>query len=244
MQKIDQSRLPNHIAIIMDGNGRWAEKNALHRIAGHKAGAEAVKSVVTTARELGIPFLTLYALSVENLLRPVSEVNALMRLLREFLQKEINTLIENDVRLSTIGDINSLPESVRKSLFDAINKTSNLKGMVLTLALSYSGRDDILRAIRLIINDVANGKLKPDDITAQVLSNFLYTANIPDPDLIIRTSGEYRLSNFLIWQSAYTEFYFTNVLWPDFRKDNFLAAIADYQRRERRFGLTSEQLQI
>ena len=242
MQNIDKSSLPAHVAIIMDGNGRWAEKNALRRIAGHKAGAEAVRSVVTAAREIGIPYLTLYAFSVENWQRPNREVNALMRLLSEFLKKELSTMLENDIKLATIGNIDSLPKAVKQKLIDTVRLTAKNKGMVLTLALSYSGREEIMRAIRLILLDVQQGKLKSSDVTVENFSNYLYTSDMPDPDLVIRTSGEYRLSNFLTWQSAYTEFYFTDILWPDFRKENFLAAIADYQRRERRFGLTSEQL--
>ena len=242
MKKIDESNLPIHVAIIMDGNGRWAAKNALRRIAGHKAGVESVRSVVTAARELGIQYLTLYAFSVENWLRPDKEVNALMRLLGKFLKKEISTMLENGIRLTAIGNIQSLPEDVRTILADTIQKTAKNKGMVLNLALSYSGRDEIVRATRNILGDFKKGRLKPGDITGEFFSDYLYTANMPDPDLLIRTSGEYRLSNFLLWQTAYTEFFFTDVLWPDFRKDNLLEAIAEYQKRERRFGMTSEQV--
>ncbi len=242
MKRIDKTRLPAHVAIIMDGNGRWAAKNALRRVAGHRAGVESVRSVVTAARELGIQYLTLYAFSVENWLRPDKEVNALMRLLGKFLKKELSTMLENGIRLRTIGNIQSLPEDVRRTLVETIQKTSRNKGMVLNLALSYSGRDEILRAVRRILGDYKTGRLKPGGLSGENFSEYLYTADMPDPDLLIRTSGEYRLSNFLIWQTAYTEFYFTNVLWPDFRKENLLEAIADYQRRERRFGLTSEQL--
>ncbi len=242
MKRIDKTRLPVHVAIIMDGNGRWASKNALRRVAGHRAGVESVRSVVTAARELGIRYLTLYAFSVENWLRPDKEVNALMRLLGKFLKKELSTMLENGIRLRTIGNIHSLPEDVRRTLIETIQKTSRNKGMVLNLALSYSGRDEIIRAVRRILGDYKSGRLKSGELNGDNFSEYLYTADMPDPDLLIRTSGEFRLSNFLIWQTAYTEFYFTNVLWPDFREENLFEAIADYQRRERRFGLTSEQL--
>jgi undecaprenyl diphosphate synthase len=242
MENIDKTRLPAHIAIIMDGNGRWAAKNSLVRIAGHKAGVKAVRDVVTASRELGIRYLTLYAFSVENWLRPNSEVNALMRLLREFLKKELKTMLDNDIRLISIGNYDALPQIVRKDLLETIEKTSQNSGMVLNLALSYSGRDEILRATRLILEAFRKGKLSSEELNQQLFSNYLYTTDIPDPDLLIRTSGEYRISNFLLWQTAYTEFYFTDVLWPDFRRKHLFDAIVDYQRRERRFGLISEQL--
>lgn len=242
MENIDKKRLPTHIAIIMDGNGRWAAKNSLMRVAGHKAGVEAVRDVVTACRELGIRYLTLYAFSVENWLRPGAEVNALMRLLREFLKKELKTMLDNDIRLVSIGNIDALPKIVRKDLLETIEKTSKKDGMVLNLALSYGGRDEILRATRLILEAFQNGKLSSEQLDQQLFSRYLYTSEIPDPDLLIRTSGEYRISNFLLWQTAYTEFYFTDVLWPDFRRRHLFDAIIDYQRRERRFGLISEQL--
>ena len=242
MQVIDKSRLPVHVAIIMDGNGRWAQKKSLQRIAGHRAGVDSVIEIVKTASEIGIKYLTLYALSVENWLRPVAEVDSLMRILGEFLKKELNSMIENNIKLRTIGEINSLPEAVRNTLIETIQATALHNGMVLNLALSYSGRNEILRAVRSILTDCERGKLNIDELTTQKFSEYLYESDLPDPDLLIRTSGECRLSNFLIWQTAYTEFYFTDVLWPDFRKNNFLEAIADYQRRERRFGLISNQL--
>lgn len=242
MENIDKTRLPSHIAIIMDGNGRWAAKNSLIRVAGHKAGVKAVRDVVTASRELGIRYLTLYAFSVENWLRPGAEVNALMRLLREFLKKELKTMLDNDIRLISIGNYDALPKTVRKDLLDTIEKTSKNAGMVLNLALSYSGRDEILRATRLILEAFRKGKLSSEELNQQLFSKYLYTTDIPDPDLLIRTSGEYRISNFLLWQTAYTEFYFTDVLWPDFRRKHLFDAIVDYQRRERRFGLISEQL--
>jgi undecaprenyl diphosphate synthase len=242
MQVIDKSLLTVHVAIIMDGNGRWAQKKSLQRIAGHRAGVDSVIEIVKTASEIGIKYLTLYALSVENWLRPVAEVDSLMRILGEFLKKELNSMIENNIKLRTIGEINSLPEAVRNTLIETIQTTASHNGMVLNLALSYSGRNEILRAVRSILTDCERGKLNIDELTTQKFSDYLYESDLPDPDLLIRTSGECRLSNFLIWQTAYTEFYFTDVLWPDFRKNNFLEAIADYQRRERRFGLISNQL--
>jgi len=242
MKILDKSRMPVHIAIIMDGNGRWAKKNALNRIAGHRAGVEAVRSAVTASRELGVKYLTLYSFSEENWLRPDREVNALMRLLSEFLKKELPTMQKNGVRLATIGNIESLPERVRRNLLETIEKTAKNEGMTLNLALSYSGRGEIIRAIGQVLQECGKGSLSLDDLTPQAFSLFLDTANIPDPDLLIRTSGEYRISNFMLWQTAYTEFYFTDILWPDFRKKDLIDAIYDYQKRERRFGLTSEQL--
>ncbi|MFB3924964.1 MAG: isoprenyl transferase [Syntrophales bacterium] len=242
MKKIDPAKLPRHIAIIMDGNGRWAKKNALRRIAGHRAGVKAVRTVVTACREMGIRYLTLYAFSVENWLRPQKEVNALMTLLGEYLEKELPTMLKNNIRLTTIGNVDVLPQKVREILIDSIEETSRNNGMVLNLALSYSGRDEIVRAVRKIMRDAGEKSFDPDEITMQTFSGYLDTSGIPDPDLLIRTSGEYRLSNFLLWQTAYTEFYFTDVLWPDFSRQDLNKAILDYQKRERRFGLTSDQL--
>ncbi len=242
MKKIDSSRLPDHVAIIMDGNGRWAEKKALSRIKGHRAGAEAVRRVVTASRELGLRYLTLYAFSVENWLRPQGEVGALMRLLNEFIKKELSTMVAHNIRFNTIGNRASLPEAIRGTLAGAMEKTRNNDGMVLTLALSYGGRDEILRAVQHISEDFRAGKLGTASLSVDAFSHYLDTSGMPDPDLIIRTSGEYRLSNFLIWQAAYAEFYFTDVLWPDFDKEHLIAAIAAFQKRERRFGLTREQL--
>ncbi len=243
MKKIDQKNLPRHIAIIMDGNGRWAEKHTLGRISGHRKGAKSVKITVRVCRELGIQYLTLYAFSVENWLRPREEVDALMELLQEYLRSEIPVMMKHDIRLTAIGHIGALQDSVRKILNEAMEKTSQNRGMVLNLALSYGGRDEIIEAVKEIMKESKNGNITPQNITKELFSRYLYTGEIPDPDLLIRTSGEYRLSNFLLWQTAYTELYFTDVLWPDFRRKHLMEAIADFQRRERRFGLTSDQLQ-
>jgi undecaprenyl diphosphate synthase len=226
----------------MDGNGRWAKKNDMGRIAGHRAGAESVRVVVETAREIGISCLTLYAFSAENWMRPSGEVKALMSLLVQYLRSEVKTMLKNDIRLMTIGNTKALPGHVKRILTKAIEETGRCQGMVLNLALSYSSRDEIMDAVKALLADVASGKIAVDDISQDALARYLNTAGLPDPDLLIRTSGEYRLSNFLLWQSAYTELYFTDVLWPDFRKEHFIEAIADYQARERRFGLISEQL--
>jgi undecaprenyl diphosphate synthase len=243
MKKIDQRNLPRHIAIIMDGNGRWAEKHTLGRISGHRQGAKSVKLTVKVCRELGIQYLTLYAFSMENWLRPREEVDALMELLKEYLHSEIKKLTKHDIRLMVIGNTGILKEPVRRLLSEAMEKTAHNRGMVLNLALSYGGRDEIVEAARSIAEESRVGKINPRNITKELFSRYLYTAEIPDPDLLIRTSGEYRLSNFLLWQTAYTELYFTDVLWPDFRRKHLLEAIYDFQRRERRFGLTSDQLQ-
>ncbi len=243
MQKIDYQKLPRHIAIIMDGNGRWAEKHALGRITGHKRGTKSVKLTVRACREIGIKYLTLYAFSVENWLRPKEEVEALMDLLGTYLRSELQEMLENDIRLTAIGNIEALEEPVRGILKETMNKTAHNKGMVLNLALSYGGRDEIVEAVKGVLKDSQYGKINFIDLTKELFSKYLYTTDIPDPDLLIRTSGEYRLSNFLLWQTAYTELYFTDVLWPDFRRKHLIDAIADFQRRERRFGLTSDQLQ-
>lgn len=242
MERIDRNKLPKHIAIIMDGNGRWAQKNHLGRIAGHREGAKSVRVVVEACREIGIQYLTLYAFSVENWMRPSREVKALMNLLVQYLEDEAETMIRNDIRLNTIGQIENLPAKVNAFLKKTREATRDCRGMVLSLALSYGSRDEIVRALKNILQNALHGKLKPEDITRDLVSHYLDTAGMPDPDLLIRTSGEYRLSNFLLWQSAYSELYFTDVLWPDFRKENLIEAIVDYQNRERRFGLTSEQL--
>lgn len=242
MKEIDRNNLPRHIAIIMDGNGRWAKRNSLQRIAGHKKGADAVRSVVRSCRELGVEYLTLYAFSVENWLRPKEEVKALTRLLEDYLRSELEELKTNGIRLNAIGDIEALSEEVRRVLRNTMAQTAHNRQMTLSLALSYGSRDEILNAVRALLKDCAAGELDGREITKEVFSRYLYTAGLPDPDLLIRTSGEYRLSNFLMWQMAYTELYFTEVLWPDFSKEHLIEAIADYQRRERRFGLTSEQV--
>lgn len=242
MIKIDGDKLPRHIAIIMDGNGRWAKQHAIGRIRGHKQGAKAVRTVVKTCREIGIEYLTLYAFSVENWERPAKEVEALMFLLEEYLTKETKELQKQQIRLATIGEIDRLHPSVKEKLLQAKEITAKNYKMVLNLALSYGGRDEIINAVKRIVQDNVKGKIDINDITKETFNNYLYTSGMPDPDLLIRTSGEYRISNFLPWQMAYTELYFTNVLWPDFSKDDLLKAIASYQKRERRFGLTSEQL--
>lgn len=243
MKKSESRNLPRHIAIIMDGNGRWAEKHTLGRISGHRRGAKSVKLTVRACREIGIQYLTLYAFSIENWLRPQEEVDALMNLLGKYLISEIQEMVKHDIRLTAIGNIGALKESVRNTLREAMGKTLHNKGMVLNLALSYGGRDEIVDAVKAIVRDSMDGKIISVNITKELFSKYLYTADMPDPDLLIRTSGEYRLSNFLLWQTAYTEFYFTDVLWPDFRRKHLMEAIADFQRRERRFGLTSEQIQ-
>jgi undecaprenyl diphosphate synthase len=242
MHRIIKEKLPRHIAVIMDGNGRWAKKNRLKRVKGHEKGADAVRTTVKTCRELGIQHLTLYAFSVENWQRPKSEVNALTSLLEEYLKSELGEMKETGIRLFTIGDTGKLPQAVRSRLSDAVEETSANSGMVLILALSYGGRDEIVHAVKGILKDSKSSEITEEAITKDFFSRYLYTAGIPDPDLLIRTSGEYRLSNFLLWQMAYTELYFTDVLWPDFSKEDLIEAIVDYQGRERRFGLTSDQL--
>jgi undecaprenyl diphosphate synthase len=242
MEEIDKERLPNHIAIIMDGNGRWAKKKLLNRISGHLRGVDAVKEVVKACRELGIKILTLYAFSTENWKRPKDEVAALMGLLKEYLIKEGEEMLQNNIRLRAIGKIEDLPEDVQETLREAIRKTERCDGLVLNLALSYSGRSEIIHAVQRLLFDSQNGKVKPEEVTFQRFSEYLWTRGIPDPDLLIRTSGELRISNFLLWQIAYTEIYVTDTLWPDFDRAELLKAIADYQSRERRFGMTSEQI--
>jgi len=240
--KVDVNNLPRHIAIIMDGNGRWAQQHAIGRIRGHKKGAQAVRTVVRTCREIGVKYLTLFAFSVENWERPDKEVQALMVLLEEYLTREIEELQQQGIRLTTIGETDRLNASVKKKLFEAMEITSKNDQMVLNLALSYGSKDEIIGAVKKIVTDCKAGNLNVDQLDKETFGRYLYTAGMPDPDLLIRTSGEYRISNFLLWQLAYTELYFTNVLWPDFTRDDLLKAIAGYQKRERRFGLTSEQL--
>lgn len=242
MEEIDKEKLPRHIAIIMDGNGRWAKKQSLSRISGHIKGIKAVREVVTACRELGIKVLTLYAFSIENWRRPKDEVAALMALLKDYLLKEREEMIENNIRLCAIGRVEDLPSDVQDILRETIQKTQRCDGMILNLALSYGGRSEILHAVHGIISDLQKGKIRPEEINVQRFPQYLWTRGIPDPDLLIRTSGEFRISNFLLWQIAYTELYITETLWPDFDRQELLKAIADYQSRERRFGLTSEQL--
>jgi undecaprenyl diphosphate synthase len=242
MTLIDQNKLPRHIAIIMDGNGRWAKKKSLSRISGHLKGVDAVKGVVTGCRELGIKVLTLYAFSIENWKRPAEEVMALMKLLKEYLIKETEEMIQNNIRLNAIGRLRDLPSDVQDVLKETMQKTEKCDGMILNLALSYGGRSEILHAIQGILSDLQKGRIQSEEINIQRFSQYLWTKGLPDPDLLIRTSGELRVSNFLLWQIAYTELYVTETLWPDFDRDELLKAIADYQSRERRFGMTSEQL--
>ncbi|MGG9961902.1 isoprenyl transferase [Ferruginibacter sp. SUN106] len=240
--KINIQQLPKHIAIIMDGNGRWAKEKGEDRLFGHLHGVESVRNIVEGAAELGIQYLTLYAFSTENWDRPAYEVTGLMELLVETIRKEVPTLNKNNIRLHVIGDINMLPESARKELDEAIQETSKNSGLNLIMALSYSSRWEINTAIKNIAEDVKANKLQPEAINQQVIQQYLCTAEFPDPELMIRTSGEYRISNFLLYQLAYAELHFTNTLWPDFRKENLYEAILDYQSRERRFGKTSEQV--
>jgi undecaprenyl diphosphate synthase len=235
-------KLPRHIAIIMDGNGRWAKQRGRSRTYGHRHGVASVREAAESAAEIGIEYLTLYAFSTENWKRPKLEVDALMRLLLQTIDKETKTLHENNIRLNAIGDLDALPQPIRKKLFETIEETSHHDQMILTLALSYSAHWEITRAARELAQEAKDGKLAVDDIDCNTLSSRLVSFPMPDPELLIRTSGEYRLSNFLLWQIAYTELYFTPKLWPDFRKEDLYEAIFHYQHRERRFGKTSEQL--
>lgn len=230
------TRLPAHVAIIMDGNGRWAKQRLLSRIKGHEKGAEAVRMTVRTCRELGIPFLTLYAFSTENWQRPKTEVNALMGLLRRFLEAELRELLKNGIRLHVIGRRERLPENVQKALAAAVDDTRHNSALQLNLALSYGGRDEITRAAQSLAAEVQAGRMRPADITEELLSARLDTAGIPDPDLLIRTGGDMRVSNFLLWQLAYTEIFVTPTLWPDFTPELFQQILNDFQSRERRFG--------
>ena len=241
-EKIDISKLPKHIAIIMDGNGRWAKQKSKLRVFGHKGGVQSVNDTVEAAAELGIKFLTLYAFSTENWSRPKKEVNALMNLLVNTIEAETKTLIKNDIKLISIGEIDELPRNCKNKLKKAIKLTENNKRMTLILALSYSSRNEIISSIKNIATAYKNNDIVLNEINENLLNKTLNTKNIPDPELLIRTSGEYRISNFLLWQIAYSELYFTDVLWPDFKKNDFYNAIFEYQNRERRFGKTSEQI--
>ena len=241
-EQIDLVKLPQHIAIIMDGNGRWAKDKGKLRIFGHHNGVLSVRDVVEGAVELGIKYLTLYTFSSENWNRPKLEVMAIMELMVSTIHKEIETFMKNNVRLMAIGDLEMLPPKCHSELINAINKTSVNTGLVLTLALSYSSRREILQAVKRIAGKVQKGELKIEDIDEETFENNLYTSGMPNPELLIRTSGEYRISNYLLWQIAYAELYFTSKLWPDFRKEDLYEAILDYQKRERRFGMTSEQV--
>lgn len=241
-KKLIKDKIPRHIAIIMDGNGRWAEKNGKERTFGHENGVESVRSVVEGAGEIGVKYLTLYAFSTENWGRPQSEVDALMGLLVHAISNETDELMRKKVRLQVIGDVKSLPENVQSKLAWCIDTLKDNTGLTLVLALSYSSKWEITEAVKKIAEDVQNKKIKTDDIDKDLIDNYLNTAGMPDPELLIRTSGENRISNFLLWQIAYSELYFTPVLWPDFRKEDLFKAIFDFQHRERRFGKTSEQL--
>lgn len=239
---LDKEKLPRHVAIIMDGNGRWAKNHGQPRVFGHRNGVKSVREVSEACAELGIGYLTLYAFSTENWKRPVTEVNALMRLLVQTVRKEIKTLQKNRIRLQAIGNIDLLPPATAKGLKEAILETAHNDHMTLVLALNYSAREEMVHAARQLAIQVKNGDLLPEDINPDSFGKALYTADIPDPELLIRTSGENRISNFLLWQIAYTELYFTPVLWPDFRREHLYAALDDFQHRERRFGQISEQI--
>ena len=228
--------IPQHIALIMDGNGRWARMRGLPRIAGHKAGVKSVQEMVKTACELGVKVLTLYTFSTENWNRPKDEVNALFALLEEHLRKECDSLNEKNIRLRITGDIEALPDGVKTGMKNTMERTSKNDGLILNLALNYGSRAEIVMAVKNISRDVLEKKISPDDIDENLFSGYLYTAGLPDPDLLIRTSGEFRISNFLLWQISYSEIYVTRKLWPDFRKNDLKKAISEYQKRERRFG--------
>lgn len=242
--EIQSQNIPSHVAVIMDGNGRWAKQKGGLRIFGHQSAITAVRETVEAAAEVGVQYLTLYAFSTENWSRPAHEVMALMQLLVHTIRQETPTLLKNNIRLQAIGQIENLPASCQKELAEAIELTKAGTGMTLLLALSYSGRWDLMQATRRAAVEVAAGRLQPEQITEETVAGFLSTAGIPDPELLIRTSGEQRISNFLLWQLAYTELYITNLLWPDFRREHFYDALLAYQQRERRFGKTSEQLTV
>jgi len=242
LEDIKDGKLPDHLAVIMDGNGRWARKRNKLRIFGHENAIEAVRDTVESCAKLGIPHLTLYAFSTENWNRPKREVDSLMKLLVAVLKKELKTMHKNDIRLNAIGRIDSLPKKAHAELLEVMAATKNNKRLTLTLALSYGSREEITQAVRSIATKVKNNIISPDDIDDTVINGHLYTQNLPDVDLLIRTSGEHRISNFLLWQIAYAELYFTDVLWPDFRAHHLVEALINYQNRERRFGKTSEQL--
>jgi len=242
LASINKDNLPNHLAIIMDGNGRWAKQKGMLRAFGHENGTKSVRTTVEACAELGIQNLTLYAFSTENWNRPKLEVETLMKLLISSLKKELATLTKNNIKLNSIGNLESLPKSVQKELLEVIEKTQNNSRMTLTLALSYGSREEILNAVKKLTDKVKNNIISTDSIDESIFNKHLYTHDLPDVDLVIRTSGEHRISNFLLWQIAYAEFYFTDVLWPDFSQENLYEAIISYQKRERRFGKTSEQI--
>ena len=242
INQLDTSRIPKHVAIIMDGNGRWAKKKGYLRSLGHENGVDALRKIATAAAKIKIRYLTVYAFSSENWNRPKTEINALMSILVSSLKKELKTLVENDIRLEAIGNLSSLPNKCQNELEEVINKTRNHKHMTLTLALSYGSKEEIVRATKAIAAAVQNGSIDVNEIDEALITKNLYTAHIPDPDLLIRTSNEHRISNFLLWQIAYSELYFTPKLWPEFAEEDLYEAVLNYQQRERRFGKTSEQL--
>ena len=241
-QSLDPTYIPRHIAIIMDGNGRWAKRQHKPRLVGHKVGVDSVQEIVECAGEWGVEVLTLYAFSTENWKRPADEVGGLMGLLKNYLQKELSRMLENNIRLTCIGNIAKLPKDVRDVLETTIKETASNNKLILNLALSYGGRAELIRGIQNIARDVCSGHLSADEIDEKCIDSHLYTADLPDPDLLIRTGGEARLSNFLLWQASYAEIYFTDTMWPEFREEAFVKAIAEYQSRERRFGQTSAQI--
>jgi undecaprenyl diphosphate synthase len=241
-KEIDKNNLPKHLAIIMDGNGRWAKNQGMMRVFGHEKGTKSVKQTVENCAKLGIEFLTLYAFSTENWNRPKIEVDTLMKLLVSSLKKELKTLQNNNIKLNAIGNLDTLPSGVKKELVEVIKKTQSNNRMTLTLALSYGARDEIINVVKIISEKVKNNIISADAIEESIINQHLYTHNMPDVDLVIRTSGEHRISNFLLWQIAYAEFYFTDVLWPDFNEEELNKALLSYQKRERRFGKTSEQI--
>ncbi|MEZ4778820.1 MAG: isoprenyl transferase [Flavobacteriaceae bacterium] len=243
ISQINKEKLPKHLAVIMDGNGRWAKKQGLFRTLGHENGTKAVREIVEACAQLPIPYLTLYAFSTENWSRPKIEVETLMKLLVSSLKNEIKTLQDNQIKLNAIGNLEALPKKAHKELLDVIEKTKFNTRMTLTLALSYGSREELIKTIQEISDKVKNNIISPSNIDESVINNHLYTRDLPDVDLLIRTSGELRISNFLLWQIAYAELYFTDTLWPDYRKDHLFEAIINYQQRERRFGKTSEQLE-
>lgn len=243
LSELDMGKLPRHVAVIMDGNGRWAARKRLPRIEGHRRGIQAVREVITLSRELGIDILTLYAFSNENWSRPASEINQLMSLLKRYLLKEVDTMMSHEIRFRAVGQIDRLPEAVAELIYSVEEKTRENKEMTLVLALSYGGRTEIVDTVKRLAEAIRTEKISVKDLDETLLSKYLYTGDIPDPDLMIRTSGEVRISNFFLWQLAYTELYFTRVFWPDFKREDFLLALLDYQRRERRFGLVSNRKQ-
>lgn len=244
METLDLQKLPRHVAIIMDGNGRWAKQRGMNRIRGHEEGAESVRAIVRASREIGIPWLTLYAFSEENWRRPKIEVEALMVILKRFLQSELREMLDNGIRFQAIGRLHKLPKDVQRTLRETAEQTASNRNMVLTLALSYGGRQEVTDAVRKMIQRVEAREIRSSDITETLLSEHLYTAAMPDPDLLIRTSGECRISNFLLWQIAYAEIYMTPTYWPDFRKEEYVEALIEYQKRERRFGATGDQVAL